>query len=164
LSSRPQINDLNDYYNYFKDQIEYTFITENRTKLFNVLKIWNLLQLENTYFANSNPPHLLMALNPHEMDYWVQMLQNIVGSFMDGLTLANVSVAYEALMTRQIAQKTFPWLKNLIFTVNQISSLDFISFMDVPLLETLQICDSRITLLKPLSKMNSPKLKYFFLN
>jgi hypothetical protein len=28
----------------------------------------------------------------------------------------------------------------------------------------LQICDSCITLLKPLSKMNSPKLKYFFLN
>jgi hypothetical protein len=75
-----------------------------------------------------------MALNPKEMQHWAQILQNIIGSFMDGLTLANVSIAYETLMTRQIAQKTFPWLKHLIFTVNQISSLDFISFMDVPLL------------------------------
>ena len=44
-----------------------------------------------------------------------------------------------------------------------ISSLEFMSFVNAPTLETIDVFDSRITLLKPLAKMNNPQLKYFFM-
>lgn len=73
-----------------------------------------------------------MAITEDEMQIWAALLQNITGSYIEGLTLANIGPADELAMTKGIAQKMFPSLKHLIFSTNTFVSLEFVSFIDAP--------------------------------
>jgi hypothetical protein len=95
------------------------------------------------------------------MPLWALIVQSTTGSHVEGLTVANVTQQFENIMVRGIAQKFFSSLKTLIFSTNMISTLEFMSFVNAHTLEILNIWDSRVTLLKPLAKMNNSQLKYF---